>query len=372
MKVSVIPVDLRGEKRFMVSWKPAGGKRLRRYFKFKKDAQSHAASITDVKSGQGEIWMALTGPERAVLIGVWEAAKSRGVNLWDALNAFNPEQDCTKRVQDAYTQFITEREAALPSKRTLAALKSNVGRFVKTCSHRTLSDVKRADVMTWLNGLKPRTFNTYLTSLNTFFHWCVKLQYLKASPAAAIEKISESRMDDLDEEPAILSPCQSAALLAAARAIDPGLIPYIAVCLFAGLRPQRESAKLAWADIGDGEILVRGLNAKDRQRRHVPIHPALRLWLDQGGDLPPKNLRRRFTRVRSAVGLLAAWKQDCMRHTFASCSLASFGAEKTIAALGHGDYSMLFGHYRALVSQERSRAFWSIHPALIGGRMIVT
>jgi hypothetical protein len=95
------------------------------------------------------------------------------------------------------------------------------------------------------------------------------------------------------------------------------------------------------------------------------VHPVLADWLELGGDLPPKNLRRRFEAVRKAAGLLETWQQDCMRHTFASYSLASHGAEKTVSALGHGDYDMLFQHYRALVNQEQARKFWELTPEFV-------
>lgn len=49
-----------------------------------------------------------------------------------------------------------------------------------------------------------------------------------------------------------------------------------------------------------------------------------------------------------------------MRYTSASNHLAAFGAEKTIAALGHGEYTMLFRYYRQIVSQEQAQAFWRL------------
>jgi hypothetical protein len=49
-----------------------------------------------------------------------------------------------------------------------------------------------------------------------------------------------------------------------------------------------------------------------------------------------------------------------MRHSFASYHLALFGAEKTIAAMGHGDYTMLFQHYRALVTKAEAERFFGL------------
>src|SRR5581483_9282 len=128
-------------------------------------------------------------------------------------------------------------------------------------------------------------------------------------------------------------------LLRATLERDSGLVPYVAVGLFGGLRPEREAGKLSRADVFNGSLRVRGLHAKDRQRRDVEIHPTLQAWLDLGGDMPPRNLRKRFERVRAAAGLIriehatgrgegrklvdgklrrkivnTGWAQDCLRH----------------------------------------------------------
>jgi len=385
MKVSVSKTTRNGNRRFVVSWRPPGARRVKHYFKTRAEADVEAESVRLQQSQVGEVWLSLSSAERNEIIALHFEAQKRGVNLRAALEAFNPAVKLNKRVQAAFDEFMAERRAALVSRRTLAALKSNVGRFVATCSGRNLSEVKREDVLKWLGELHPRTFNTYLTSLNTFFRWCVKMKYATGSPAGSIEKIHERRMTDVDADPAILTVDQCQALLTACRDTDAGLIPYVTVCLFAGLRPEREAGKLAWGDVTD-EILVRGLTSKTRQRRHVPIHPALKSWLARpfpaqigpvspeaplfersgpaAGALPPRNLRRRFEAVRRVAGLLEGWRQDCMRHTFASMSLATFGVEKTVAALGHGDYDMLFGHYRALVKAEDAAKFWAIIAAM--------
>ncbi len=52
-----------------------------------------------------------------------------------------------------------------------------------------------------------------------------------------------------------------------------------------------------------------------------------------------------------------------MRHTFASNYLALYGAENTIKALGHGDYDMLFRHYREIVSEKDAQKIWDLLPA---------
>ncbi len=56
------------------------------------------------------------------------------------------------------------------------------------------------------------------------------------------------------------------------------------------------------------------------------------------------------------------WGQDIMRHTFASHYLAVYGAKQTVEQLGHGDYDMLFGHYRSAVTRKAGREYFSLTP----------
>jgi hypothetical protein len=94
----------------------------------------------------------------------------------------------------------------------------------------------------------------------------------------------------------------------------------------------------------------------------------------------PVNLRRRWEHVRAAAGLIkqvkekgkkrkqivfTGWDQDCLRHTFASNFLPLFGVEETMKQLGHGDYGMLFAHYRALVTESDARMYWKLTPELV-------
>src|SRR5579859_3682108 len=112
----------------------------------------------------------------------------------------------------------------------------------------------------------------------------------------------------------------------------------------------------------------------------------LKLWLDLGGDYQPKNLRRRFEKVREIAGLIrrekvpgrerkqaiaTGWEQDCLRHTFASHYLPMFGVEKTVAALGHGDYDTLFQHYRTLVTPRDAESYWDeLTPTIVCSALI--
>jgi integrase len=427
MKVSVSPVTIRGESQWMVSWTPPGGKRVRHYHPTKGSAEAEQASVIAQQKQAGNVWMTLLASERNTLITLFKEATDKGCTLRQAWDWFHANEWLTRvdtaelivllkdveqrgcvvtqvvkllrkavdfyrengqvanaTIGEAYQQFITELEGQLVDGKSMRAYKSNVGRFVASREGVQLLTIKREEVLNWLTrpDWGPSTFNTYLTSLNSFFLWCVKTKKIKESPSATIRKIKRERMPSFDKPPVVLSLLQTARLLKAALDLDPGLIPYIVVGLFGGLRPEKESGRLQPEDINVDQmrIHVRGSHAKDRQQRYVEIHPLLKLWLDLGGDIPPNNLRKRFELVRERAGLIqrvkqegrqrlqiiqTGWAQDCLRHTFASHYRPVFGDDRTIKQLGHGDYSMLFGHYAKLVTPEEAAKYWTVTPDYI-------
>ena len=141
---------------------------------------------------------------------------------------------------------------------------------------------------------------------------------------------------------------------------DRGLNPYLAIGLFAGVRPL-EIQRLQKQDINDLYIEIKASKAKTRKRRLVSLSNNLKAWLRLGGDLPPNNKPKRLSRILEKARL--KWKPDIMRHSYASYHLAFHqSADKTALEMGHRDTQMLFRHYRELVTKEEAQAYWSIEP----------
>jgi integrase len=361
------------------------GRRFRPSFRSKEKAEAELAMKRAEVQSAGDVWVAMLPAERADLLLVLAEMKRAGVSpraFWERFKGSTAVAVAEMALGAAFDQFMQEKEAQRLSDSALSAYRSNVGRFVRGRAALPVAQVSRDMVLAWLAPFADNTFNSYLTSLNTFFIWCAQLGWLAKAPTATIKKIERRRMENAGAAPRIFTFDELKRLLAVTVALDPGLIRYVAVCTFAGLRPEREAAHLRPEDIGE-QIHVRGKTAKDRQERYVEILPVLAAWLavpqfadgqhgPHVGDYPIKNLRRRFERVRLAAGLVAkndagelvGWVQDTMRHTFASISLVLNGAEKTKAALGHGDYDMLFGHYRKAMSRAEAEKFTTLQPAL--------
>jgi integrase len=64
------------------------------------------------------------------------------------------------------------------------------------------------------------------------------------NPAPALDLPSRD-----DVAPGILTPAQAAALVVRCQEAEPTLLATLALCLFAGVRPE-EACRLSWEDIG--------------------------------------------------------------------------------------------------------------------------
>ncbi len=306
--------------------------------------------------------------DRCDLECAWRAAQGSGKTVSEIVRQSLAKSSSNVTLKAAVELFQEEREKQQVSKRTSEALYYNCAAFLRGREVRAISSITRGEIVEYLKPYSGRTYNTYLASLRTFFKWAVASKLTTESPADSVIKIKTRNLQDDDLEPAILSVDQCRRLLRSAIQVDPGMVAYIAACLFGGLRPEREAAGLSWRDVGD-QVLVMAKNAKSRQRRWVS-NPLLMEWLAFGaiacaGALPVVGCRSRMERVRKDAGLLTGWGHDCMRHTFASMFMATHGAEKTIAQLGHGNYDMLFRHYRALVPEAVAKEFWSMRPSTL-------
>jgi hypothetical protein len=98
----------------------------------------------------------------------------------------------------------------------------------------------------------------------------------------------------------------------------------------------------------------------------VKIHPVLRAWLDLGGELPLHDVNNRMRLFTSALKELkpepVPWPHNVTRHSFVSYHLAAFeNAAKTALEAGHSE-TMLFAHYRELVTLHEAEQFWALTP----------
>ena len=144
---------------------------------------------------------------------------------------------------------------------------------------------------------------------------------------------------------------------------------------FAGLR-RAEILRLTWADVwrikGDeinphGYIEVGAGKAKTRQRRLVPIQPALAAWIApfqrakghvwEGKDTDQRN---QFERLKSACNISGS---NLLRHSYASYRLAAIADAARVALEMGNSQEKLFCNYNKLVSPKQAKEWFRINPA---------
>jgi integrase len=99
------------------------------------------------------------------------------------------------------------------------------------------------------------------------------------------------------------------------------------------------------------------------------MQPALKTWLEpysnhRGPICPATGLKLHKLLVadRTRAGILK-WPNNALRHSYASYHLEHFrSASETALELGHSNSSLIFKHYRELVTPDAAAKWWSIIP----------
>lgn len=239
-----------------------------------------------------------------------------------------------------------------------------------------LTEIKRQDIEDWLAETEwsGRTRKNYLVTLTTVFGWAMDREYCGENPAARIER---PILDD--SVPGILTPDQAKALLNAATSFAPEMVAPIAIGLFAGLR-RSEICALDWSeiDLKAHHIEVKGIKAKTRQRRLVAVSENLLAWLTphakETGLVAPgidafseklKQLVRGQPATATEPGrpaVVAEWPHNALRHSFGSYFFSKTKNENLTAAEMGNSPGMVFKHYRAIVKDKATQAYWKLRP----------
>lgn len=373
----------------VVSWF-SDGRQHRRFFSNGEEARRVKRQMERERRSEGDAFLHIPIEDRAELAVLWREVLRLGLRplavLRQLRDASKDDAPAPVTLGEAFNQFMAEKRDPKQNlgKYSLIGFNSNLGRFTKSVGdEKLIGDVTRQDIVGWLKPFTSQvTFNTYLTSLKTFFRWAhLRAGLIKADPAALVDKIKRRQMKDA--EVVILNAAQAHSLLAAASSVDPALVPIYALGLFGGLRPG-EAQKMRWEWVADTVFVPRAI-CKTRDERYVEMNPTLAAWIAPHrraeGLIAPNNLRKLDEEARVLAGLVTreksaggrgyllrktGWGQDCLRHSFGSHYLPLHSAERTIAQMGHAkrDYDTFFNYYKRTVKESEAHAFWSLRPGI--------
>lgn len=250
--------------------------------------------------------------------------------------------------------------------RTLDEIRSICSRLMQRVPGLSTTQVRhitRADCAVLVQTARtPRQQHKLRVILHGVFAHCVRQEWCRSNPAALLvpPMLSEQEIVPLNLE-------EIRQLLNTARR-QPfrACMPALGLMLWAGVRPA-EVQRLQWGDIDweDSVITLRPCHSKTGGCRHVQLQPALRAWLREHGMLEqgaicPRNWQRRWRHLRQAAGLIP-WRQDVLRHTFASYYVKHFHDYARLQEeMGHRSAALLRTRYLNMrgITAAHAALFW--------------
>lgn len=274
-----------------------------------------------------------------------------------------------RKLGRAIREYVAELEAQGRARSTVRNRRWRLDTLLEEVGNRRLGNVTRGVVSGWIARAAPGSRRDRHSAASAFFRWAWERGYLRANPMEGLRAPARPPTP----APKVMTPEEAAALLRAAQEVEPGMVLYFAVGLFAGLRPSRELAGLEWADVdlADRRIYVPYGRAKTGRARIVPISPNLAAWLsrvpraDRHGRVAAYT-REGFRRVVEAWG--AKWETNYMRHTRVSYRLAQCRNPVLVAAEGGHTPDVMHRHYANLRLKSGDVVrFWALTPGKVRG-----
>ncbi|MGI8482375.1 MAG: tyrosine-type recombinase/integrase, partial [Chthoniobacterales bacterium] len=282
-------------------------------------------------------------------------------SLLDAVHYYLTYLDQTKRsipVSELFEEFLSVKQQDNVSPKYLADLRSKLDRFVNSFHITLVCNLTVAQIEAWIRSLDigPVSRESYRRNVSVLLEFGRRRGYLRENPAADI-KIRRRP----EGEVSILTPNELSNLLSKCA---PDILPYVAICAFAGLRPS-EAASLHWSDIhlDTMQIEVRARHSKTRRYRLVPIQPNLGKWLMRfrSDDGSVYYSRRKFREAYKAAGM-EEWKMDILRHSYGTYRLPILKSADALALEMGNSPDVIFRHYRRPVSEMSALDYFAIVP----------
>jgi integrase len=289
--------------------------------------------------------------------------EGHSASLLDAVHHYLTHLDQTKKsipVSELFEEFLSAKQQDNVSPKYLADLRSKLGRFVNSFHDELVCNLTVAQIEAWIRSLDIGTVSreSYRRNVSVLLEFGRRRGYLPANPAADI-KIRRCP----EGEVSILTPDELRNLL---RKCVPEIVPYVAICAFAGLRPS-EAASLLWSDIrlDTMQIEVRARHSKTRRYRFVPIQANLSEWLMRyrGDDGSVHYSRHKFREAYKAAGM-NEWKMDILRHSYGTYRLPILKSADALALEMGNSPDVIFRHYRRPMNEATASDYFDLRPGM--------
>jgi integrase len=365
VKSNVYRRKIRG-KWFYVVDQTRDGVRKRRFFSDKRLADAEIATWNDLPGAAADEWLNVSPKDRRDLLELLAQCKAASIDVaqvWSGFKAANKPHE-RMALEKAIEAFIDTKTGSNRRKIYVSALKSTLNSLKKGRLEKTVDQISAKEIDEWIGAHAWGAYakSIQLARLRVFFRWCQRKRWCQADPTGSIETPKHEH-----KTPTIWTVKEVATVLESALQMSKRLCGYVALGVFAGIRPH-ELHRLAWeqVDLKEARVLLDAGMSKVRQRRVVPLTAAAIAWLQACGELkgPVAGKFSTFRRIRRKLVTIAniSWPADIMRHTCASYWLAMEPDVNVVArALGNSP-AILWRHYHALTTRENAEKFWNLRP----------
>ena len=336
------------------------GRRSRRFFKSREAAEGFALKLRTQIAQHGTRILPPSQADAAVRAFRMLGKDATPETLLDAVRKYTEGRRLTSvSFEDAFQQFTDAQPRSASYSQSLRQFRMRLAAL----HGRMLCDISARDIETAMADFSPSVFNFGLRILGGLFNYARKRDLCVSNP---IEKLDRKKLPPREVE--IYSPQHTAALL---EASDPSLIPWLCVCMFAGLRAS-EARRMMWGDFDFSEsfIRVRAVVSKTHRPRAIPMEANLREWLlpyrrDESALIAPQGLNVLRSQLRAAHQASGVRQiKHGPRHSYASYLLArDSSVDALLLNMGHEDAATTFRHYHRVASARAAKTFWSIRPA---------
>ena len=369
MKQSKISVGKSGNLKcpFEVRWL-ADGKRIRKRFKTRADAEMFAAEMRAEEILPDAYRFA--PDERTAFAAIKSLCARAEIALSDAVEIIRASI-AAKQVSgytwtDAQEAFLADCERRGARSQTVRFYRTQLRMFAERERVQNIAEIAPERAEKYLAGiLSPEHAKR---ALRAFFNFCRAQKWIAANPfelAKTPRKLAELAA------PEILSVENVRRLL---DGVPVEWTPAVALMAFAGTRPyeivQIDGApvvQIADIDFFARKITIRPEVSKVRRRRILTDLPDnLWAWLEPLRSLPPSDnvvpaSVHVWRRVKRKCGV--ALDKDVLRHSFASYAYHYIGAERAVEILGHiGGFGVFAKHYKGLADAGSSAKYFAILP----------
>jgi|GEM_PF-5324253 len=350
----------------------------REKFETKKRAEARAAAILDKTKRYG------------VEAGTISASLTH-----DAITAkeiLKPFQTTLTEAARFYATHLAKREYSIPLKKALdewflfkrsndklskktITTNEDKAKILEPLHDKLVFDISPANLQELFNASKLSECTKYNTRriLSEFFLWCKTpgREYIQHNPCEFVE------VSYTPGEVKILNVEQCGTLLETAKKSrwPDEFVPYVAIGLFMGLRPEAELQPLRWEHVHFNTNEIEVYSTKIKDKRYISITSELSKLLLQhkkqsGLIVSTVNFRKRWDAIKLLAGFDESnpWPNDAMRHSFASYWLSMSkegvkgfeGGKPRLAEIMENSIRIIDLHYRRAIPKDEAEKFWGL------------